>query len=89
MVVKFADTQKDKETKDSKGPTKRDASSPPAAATAAANQVRYYYDERAHLFRSMVDTPFLNELYSNVSSRQLIIYSMFDDEVVISVAAAG
>lgn len=41
MVVKFADTQKDKETKDSKGPMKRDASSPPAAATAAANQVRF------------------------------------------------
>lgn len=50
MVVKFADTQKDKETKDSKGPMKRDASSPPAAATAAANQVRYYYDERLHPF---------------------------------------
>ncbi|GMR36229.1 hypothetical protein PMAYCL1PPCAC_06424 [Pristionchus mayeri] len=39
MVVKFADTQKDKEAKDGKGTTKREAS-PPAAATAAANQLQ-------------------------------------------------
>ncbi|GMS83999.1 hypothetical protein PENTCL1PPCAC_6174, partial [Pristionchus entomophagus] len=40
MVVKFADTQKDKEAKDGKGPTKRDAPSPPPVnANAAANQL--------------------------------------------------